>query len=69
MARGRHRTAVVIRQQASASAAARPGGRRWWARPWVAAILVLALAGGALTYAYARRSESAPPIKGTTEPK
>lgn len=56
MARGRHRTEVVLRQQASATAAARPGARRWWARPWLAGALVLVLAVGALTFAYLRRA-------------
>ncbi|MFG1924201.1 substrate-binding domain-containing protein [Cryptosporangium sp. NPDC048952] len=56
MARGRHRTAVVLRQQASGAAASRPGGRRWWARPWLAGAIVLALVFGALTFVYVRRS-------------
>ncbi|GAA0259667.1 substrate-binding domain-containing protein [Cryptosporangium japonicum] len=56
MARGRHRTAVVLRQQASVAAASHPGGRRWWARPWLAAAIVLVLVFGALTFAYVRRS-------------
>jgi len=60
MARGRHRTAVVLRQQASASAAARPGGRRWWARPWIAAAVVAVLVFGVLGVAYLRRADTCP---------
>ncbi|WP_345727633.1 substrate-binding domain-containing protein [Cryptosporangium minutisporangium] len=58
MARGRHRTAAVLRQQASASAASGPHARRWWLRPWTAAIVVVVLVAGALTAGYLFRSDT-----------
>src|SRR5262245_30180278 len=56
MARGRHRSAVVLRQQSTASAAARPRRSRWLPRPWVAATVVIVLVLGSLGVSYALRA-------------
>lgn len=49
MARGRHRTAVVLRQQAATPSPEAPPRRRWWARRWLALVLVAIVVLGTLT--------------------
>jgi Ca-activated chloride channel family protein len=55
MARGRHRTAVVLRQQASEQPDVGPR-KRWFFRPWLAGglVLVLVLGGFSVGYAWTR---------------
>ncbi|TQS40151.1 substrate-binding domain-containing protein [Cryptosporangium phraense] len=55
MARGRHRSAAVLRQQASLSSAARPR-RRWLPPPWLAATIVIVVVLASFGVGYALRA-------------